>query len=46
MERNIPDYVQFDPADFKGKFARIPTISDVPYPFEPEVHLVVELYSR
>lgn len=46
MERRIPDYITFDPSAFKGTFARIPAISDVPYPFEPEVHMVVELYSR
>jgi small subunit ribosomal protein S4 len=46
MERRIPDYVTFDADHFKGKFARVPVISDVPYPFQPEVHMVVELYSR
>lgn len=46
MERRIPDYITFDSSAFKGTFARIPTISDVPYPFQPEVHLIVELYSR
>ena len=46
MERRIPDYITFDPSSFKGTFARVPSISDVPYPFQPEVHLVVELYSR
>ena len=46
MERRVPDYITFDPSAFKGVFARIPAISDVPYPFQPEVHLVVELYSR
>jgi small subunit ribosomal protein S4 len=46
MERNVPGYLSFDANSMTGKFIRIPTISDVPYPFEPEVHLVVELYSR
>jgi len=46
MERRIPDYISFDSSSFKGTFARVPSISDVPYPFEPEVHMVVELYSR
>ncbi len=45
-ERTVPDYLSFDPSTLAGKFVRIPTISDVPYPFEPDVHLVVELYSR
>ncbi len=46
MERQLPDYIQFDPNAFGGKFVRIPAISDVPFPFEAEVHMVVELYSR
>ncbi len=46
MERSLPSYVQFDPAAFGGKFVRIPSISDAPFPFEAEVHMVVELYSR
>lgn len=46
MERMVPDYMQFDPNTFSGKFVRVPSISDVPYPFEAEVHMVVELYSR
>ena len=46
MERRVPDYITFDSSAFKGTFARVPSIGDVPYPFQPEVHLVVELYSR
>lgn len=46
LERTVPDYLTFDPSALSGKFIRTPTISDVPYPFDPEVHLVVELYSR
>lgn len=45
-ERSVPDYLSFDTNSLAGKFVRVPNISDVPYPFEPEVHLVVELYSR
>ncbi|WP_375327061.1 30S ribosomal protein S4 [Candidatus Tisiphia endosymbiont of Nemotelus uliginosus] len=44
--RTIPSYLTLDPATLSGKFLRVPLISDVPYPFEPEVHLIVELYSR
>ncbi|HJD55822.1 MAG TPA: 30S ribosomal protein S4 [Rickettsia endosymbiont of Pyrocoelia pectoralis] len=40
------DYVSFDADSTSGKYLRIPTISDVRYPFEPEVNLVIELYSR
>lgn len=46
LSRQVPDYIDFDPAHVTGKFVRMPAISDVPYPFEPEVHFVVELYSR
>lgn len=46
LERTVPDYLSFDQNSMTGKFVRTPTMSDVPYPFEPEVHLVVEYYSR
>ncbi len=45
-ERPVPDYLSFDANSLSGKFVRVPNIADVPYPFEPEVHLVIELYSR
>ncbi|MFY9590139.1 30S ribosomal protein S4 [Rickettsia endosymbiont of Halotydeus destructor] len=41
-----PGYLSFDATSFSGKFIRVPVLSDVPYPFEPEVNLVIELYSR
>lgn len=44
--QTTPGYLSFDPTSFSGKFLRVPMISDVPYPFEPEVNLVIELYSR
>ncbi|MCC8399416.1 MAG: 30S ribosomal protein S4 [Rickettsia endosymbiont of Culicoides impunctatus] len=46
QENTVPGYLTFDAHSLSGKFVRIPVISDVPYPFEPEVHLVIELYSR
>jgi small subunit ribosomal protein S4 len=46
MTRTVPDYMEFDAGKLTGKFTRKPAISDVPYPFDPEVHFVVELYSR
>ncbi|WP_316353970.1 30S ribosomal protein S4 [Candidatus Trichorickettsia mobilis] len=45
-ERTIPGYLTFDQTTMSGKFVRVPMISDVPYPFDPDVQLVVELYSR
>ncbi len=44
--KTVPTYLSFDPTSLSGKFIRTPLIADVPYPFEPEIHLVVELYSR
>lgn len=46
QNKTVPNYLFFDTNTFSGKFVRTPVISDVPYPFEPEVHLVIELYSR
>jgi small subunit ribosomal protein S4 len=45
-ERDVPDYIELDPAKLSAKFARIPTITDVPYAVRMEPHLVVEYYSR
>jgi small subunit ribosomal protein S4 len=44
--QTAPSYLSFDATSFSGKFIRVPVLSDVPYPFEPEVNLVIELYSR
>lgn len=44
--QTTPDYVSFDLDSLSGKYVRVPNISDVPYPFKSEVHLVIELYSR
>ncbi len=44
--RNIPDYLEVDLKARKGTFKRAPQMSEVPYPFKAEVHLVVEFYSR
>ncbi len=44
--QTTPDYMSFDVDSLSGQYLRVPTISDVRYPFTPEVHLVVELYSR
>ncbi len=44
--RRVPDYYEFASDNLKGKLLRQPLATDVPYPFEPEVHLVVEFYSK
>lgn len=46
MERRLPDYLEFDPKALSGKFIRTPSVSEVPFPFEPEVNLIVEYYSH
>ena len=45
-ERDVPDYIEVDPARSTAKFARIPVLTDVPYAVQMEPHLVVEYYSR
>ena len=45
-ERDVPDYIEVDHSKMTAKFARIPLITDVPYPVQMEPHLVVEFYSR
>ena len=46
MEREIPEYLSFDPKNFAGEFIRIPVLDDVPYPVQMNPNLVVEFYSR
>jgi small subunit ribosomal protein S4 len=45
-ERDVPDYIEVDHTRMTAKFARVPLITDVPYPVQMEPHLVVEYYSR
>jgi small subunit ribosomal protein S4 len=45
-ERDVPDYIEADHSKMTAKLARIPALSDVPYPVQMEPHLVVEFYSR
>lgn len=45
-ERDVPDYLEVDHKDMKGKFIRAPKLSDVPYPCQMEPNLVIEFYSR
>ena len=46
QEREIPEYLEVDPKEFKGRFLRAPLIHDVPYPVSMEPNLVIEYYSR
>lgn len=45
-ERDIPDYMDVDHKQMKGKFIRVPELADVPYPVKMEPNLVIEFYSR
>ena len=45
-ERDTPDYVETDHGKMSAKLARIPVVTDVPYPVQMEPSLVVEYYSR
>ena len=46
QEREIPEYLEVDIKDLKGRFLRAPLIHDVPYPVTMEPNLVIEYYSR
>jgi small subunit ribosomal protein S4 len=45
-ERDVPDYIEVDHSKQSATYARVPTLSDVPYPVQMEPNLVVEFYSR
>ena len=45
-ERDVPDYLSVDHSKMTASMARIPALSDVPYPVTMEPNLVVEFYSR
>jgi len=45
-ERDVPDYLEVNHTKMTAKLARIPQLSEVPYPVQMEPHLVVEFYSR
>ena len=46
QEREIPEYLEVDSKEFKGRFLRAPLLHDVPYPVTMEPNLVIEYYSR
>ncbi len=45
-ERDVPDYLEVDHGKMTARLARVPQLSDVPYPVVMEPNLVVEFYSR
>lgn len=46
MEREVPEYIELDAKNKKGKYIRVPSVEEVPYPAQMEVNLVIEFYSR
>lgn len=46
MNRQVPDYLSFDEKAMSGKFLRVPASTDIPYPFDPEINLIIEFYSK
>lgn len=45
-ERDLPEYTEVDHKNLRGRFLRVPALSEVPYPVHMEPNLVVEYYSR
>ncbi|MES1202431.1 MAG: 30S ribosomal protein S4 [Pseudomonadota bacterium] len=45
QERDQPDYIEVDAKAMTAKLARVPALSDVPYPVQMEPNLVVEYYA-
>ena len=45
-ERDFPEYINVDSANFTATFVRVPAFADVPYPVQMSPELVVEFYSR
>jgi small subunit ribosomal protein S4 len=45
-ERDVPEYIEADHSKMTAKLARVPSMTEVPYPVQMEPHLVVEYYSR
>ena len=45
-DREVPDYLELDAKELKGKFIRIPKLADIPYATQMEPNLVIEFYSR
>ena len=45
-ERSVPEYIEFDTNELKGKFIRAPKLAEVPYPTIMQPNFVIEFYSR
>lgn len=45
-ERDIPEFIEFDPAKMEAKLLRIPKLIEVPYPVIMQPNFIIEFYSR
>jgi len=45
-DRSVPPYLQINDEKKEYKYIRYPSVGEVPYPFNAEFNLVIELYSR
>lgn len=45
-QHSVPEYIEFDQADMKAKFVRVPKLAEVPYPVQMQPNFVIEFYSR
>ncbi len=45
-EREVPEYINADHANFSGGLIRVPLPDEIPYPVQMETNLVIEYYSR
>lgn len=45
-ERDVPDYVEVDANKRTVRLIRVPKYSEVPYPAQMNLHLIIEFYSR
>lgn len=45
-ERSVPEYLEFDNKELKGKLIRVPKLAEVPYPVVMQPNFVIEFYSR
>lgn len=47
VKRAVPDYLSLDADALSGTLVKKPDdVASVPYPFDPDVNLIVELYAR
>ena len=46
QERARPENIEFEEAELKAKFTRMPKLMEVPYPIIMQPNLIIEFYSR